>query len=100
MEKIKLNNGTEFEIIPMGINTNNYIKQREIKFISDLTYSEIEVVMTNMDNISKIEYYSSADELLKVYTDCKAIKKLSKEYSKEYEDGKFTDVYTVVLEIE
>ena len=30
----------------------------------------------------------------------KAIKKLSKEYSKEYEDGKFADVYIIVLEIE
>ena len=98
MEKIKLNNKQTFDIIPMGIGTNKYEKKRFFSFIADLGYSDIENAF-NKANISKIDYYSSVGELLKTYTDCISLKVLSKELDKEYEDGKFADIYTVKLEI-
>lgn len=97
MEKIKLGNKQTFEILPMGISTNVFEKTRTFSFISDLGYSEVEIAF-QPENISQIEYYSIADELLKIYADCAALKSLTKEFGKEYEDGKFADVYTVVLE--
>lgn len=99
MEKIKLNDSQIFEIIPMGINTNIFEKTRKFSFISDLNYTEIETAF-QLKNISKIEYYSVGDELLKTYTDCVSLKSLTKEFNKEYEDSKFADIYTVVLAIE
>lgn len=98
MEKIKLDNGIEFDIVPMGIETNTFNKTRKFKFISELVYGEIEGSF-NIENISRIEYLSVADELLKTYTDCINLKMIAKEFNKEYEDGKFADAYIVVLEI-
>ena len=98
MENIKLHD-KQFEIIPMGIETNLYNKTRKFSFVSDLGYFDVEIAF-DKDNISNIEYYSSADELLKTYTDCISLKMLSKEFNKEYEDGKIADIYIVVLEIE
>lgn len=97
MEKIKINNGQIFEAIPMGIDTNIFESTRKFSFISDSSYGEVETSFK--DNIAKIEYLSVSAELLKAYTDCIGLKMLSKEFNKEYEDGKFADVYTVVLEI-
>lgn len=99
MEKIKLNNGQIIEIVPVGIDTNFLFKTRKLSFISKLGYAEVESVF-NTDNISRIEYYSANDELLKTYTDCVNLKMLSKEFNKEIEDGIFADIYTLELEIQ
>ena len=98
MEKIKLNNNQIFEIIPMGIDTNLFEKSRKFSFASTLNYGEIETAF-NPQNINKIEYISTANELLKTYIDCKSLKMLSKEFGKQVEDTVIADVYTVVLEI-
>lgn len=98
MEKIKLNNEQIFELIPMGIDTNLYGKTRRFSFISELEYGDIEEAFNSTENISKIEYLSVSDELLKTYTDCISLKMLSKEFNKQVEDGVVADVYTVVLE--
>lgn len=99
MEKIKLYNKQMFELVPMGITTNIYNQTRQFSFISNLNYGEIESAFNNAENISKIEYLSVSNELLKTYIDCIGLKMLSKEFNKEYEDGKFADVYKVELEI-
>ena len=96
MEKIKLNNGQIFEIVPMGIDTNMFEKTRKFSFVSDLGYGDIETAFS-VGNIGKIEYLSTADELLKAYTDCKSLKMLSKEFNKKVEDKVVADVYTVEL---
>jgi hypothetical protein len=96
METIKLNNNQEFEIIPMGIDTNLFEKTRKFSFISTLGYGEIETAF-NTENINKIEYLSASDELLKTYDDCVSLKMLSKEFNKQVEDKVIADVYTVVL---
>ena len=86
VEKIKLGNKQTFEILPMGISTNVFEKTRTFSFISDLGYSEVEIAF-QPENTSQIEYYSIADELLKIYADCAALKSLIR-IGKEYEDGK------------
>jgi len=98
MEKIKLNNGQIFNIIPMGINTNEYGKSRKFSFTSDLGYGEIEIAFS-MENIRKIEYLSTADEILKTYIDSISLKSLSKEFDKQVEDGIIADVYSVMLNL-
>jgi hypothetical protein len=77
MEKIKLSNGTIFEIIPMGITETE--KRRSISFNSDLTYTEIEDNLRNTNNINCIQYISASDDVLVSYADCGALKKLSKD---------------------
>jgi len=99
VEKIQLNNNQIFEIIPMGIDTNAFEKTRKFNFISKLNYGEIETIFVNKENISEIKYLSASDQLLKIYTDCIGLKIIAKEFNKEYEDGKFEDIYTVVLEL-
>lgn len=97
MERIKLNNERILELIPMGINSNNFNKTRSFSFVTDLNYEEIEVIFS-ASNISNIEYLSIADELLKTYKDCISLKSLTKEFNKQVEDNIIADVYTVVLE--
>jgi len=99
MEKIKLYNGHVFEIIPMGIETNKFEKTRKFSFVSVLSYEDIESEFSDEENISRIEYYSAAGDLLKTYSDCVSLKMLAKEFNREYEDGKFADVYTVLLNL-
>ena len=100
MEKIKLKDKKVFDIVPMGINTDKFNKKRKFSFITDKTIEEIETDFKNVDSISKIEYLSNADELLKEYTDCKQLKSISKEFNKEVENGIFSDVISIELEIQ
>lgn len=99
MEKIKLNNRDEFELIPMGIDTNDYEKKRIFSFISELGYNDIETDFASNENIGKIEYYSASDELLKTYDDCITLKSIRKEFNRQVEDDIIADVYSVELEI-
>lgn len=94
MEKIKLVNGKVFELIPMGINTNIFMKERTFSFISD--YKEIENEFGE-ENISSITYISKGGDVLKEYNDCIYLKKVIKEFGKQIEDGVVRDIYTVVL---
>lgn len=98
MEKIKLKNEEVFEIVPMGIETDLYNKTRTFSFISELGYAEIETAFTTQ-SLSKIEYLSSTDELLKTYMDCIILKSLTKEFDKQVEDDVIADVYSVELVI-
>lgn len=96
VEKIKLQDGQGFEIIPMGIKTTS--KTIEFTFISCLSYEKIEEAF-NPKNINEIEYFSAANELLKIYKSCTKLKILSKKFGLKYEDGKSADVFSVELEL-
>lgn len=100
MEKLKLVDGQTFNLVPMGISTNNFDKVRQYSFVSDaLSYEDIESAFANNGNINRIEYYSASDTLLKVYEDCVALKSVTKEFNKQIEDGIFGDIYIVTLSI-
>jgi hypothetical protein len=79
MEKIKLTNNTILDIIPMGINTNTFVKRRTFNISSSLTYLEIETLLTNKDNITSIQYLSENEEVLATYSDCASLKIISKD---------------------
>jgi hypothetical protein len=78
MEKIKLNNETVFEIIPLGITSFDIQKRRSFSFISELPYDEIEANFKIPENIASIQYLSESDEVLTTYADCVSLKILSK----------------------
>lgn len=87
-EKIRLKNGQEFELTPMGIRQTE--KSREITFGSALSTSQIEALLTD-DNISRIEYLSEAGEVLNTYLDCVAVKTIQKDIE--------NSTYTIELSI-
>ena len=98
MEKVKLKNGTLFDIVPMGISQSDKI--RTIKFISSLPYVEIEALFDSTNNVSNIQYLSELDEVLATYLDCVILKSLSKAKNVVIDDSLTADIYTVELSID
>lgn len=89
-EKIKLKNGQEFEIIPMGIEVQG--NRRVFKFVSDMSYTEVLEVFSDEDNLSKIDYILADGYVDKTYLDCISLKSLS--FNPGYQVGDGTaDVY-------
>jgi len=78
MEKIRLRNGQEFELVPMGISDNSATKRRKFTFTSTLTYQEIENMFAVNDNISVIQHLDEVGEILTTYVDCTALKLISR----------------------
>ncbi len=89
-EKIKLKNGQEFEIIPMGIEVQG--NRRIFKFVSELSYTEVLESFSDEDNLSKIDYILADGSVDKTYLDCISLKSLS--FNPYYQVGdKTIDVY-------
>lgn len=89
-EKIKLKNGQEFEIIPMGIEVQG--NRRVFKFVSELSYPKVLEMFSDEDNISKIDYILADGSVDKTYLDCISLKSLS--FNPYYQVGdKTIDVY-------
>lgn len=98
MEKIKLKDGTLFDIVPMGISQSD--KVREIKFISTLPYAEVEALFDDVENIENIQHLSDANEELETFADCVAYKYLGKAKNVQINDSLTADVFTVELSID
>jgi len=96
MERIVLKNGQEFEIIPMGINTNEFMKRRTFKFISNLPYDEVKNIFMTNSNLEEIDYVL-ADGSRHTYTDCAKLKQLSQQYSVRVGEENQRDVYVAVI---
>jgi len=89
-EKIKLKNGQEFEIIPMGIEMQG--NRRIFKFVSELSYPEVLESFSNEDNLSKIDYILANGSVDKTHLDCISLKSLS--FNPGYQVGdESVDVY-------
>lgn len=98
MEKIRLKNAQEFEVLPMGINFDAHNKARRFDLIAELSYAELEEILLNEDNLKVIQHLSATDEVLATYTDCIALKSITKERGKYITDNTtLHDVFTVVL---
>lgn len=97
MEKIRLKNGTEFELVPMGI--GNFGEVRTFKFISTLDYSETLQQFINTENIETIEHILSDGSVVTTYMDCVNFNNLT--YSQLYNEENETieSVYTVELSV-
>ena len=92
MEKIKLKNGQEFELVPMGINSNELYKKRTFKFVSELDYEEVKNLFLNRMNLEEVEHIL-ADGSKHTYLDCAKLKELSQRFSENIGNGTTADIY-------
>lgn len=93
-EKIRLKDGTEFELIPMGI--ENKDKLRLFKIVSDLPAESI-AVSFKQPNIERIEYILADDSIGAVYEDCVAFKFITFVPSVQIYDNAVDDIYIVAV---
>ena len=94
MEKIRLKDGTEFDLIPMPIEDKG--KLRIIKFISDLSHTEI-LAKFSKANIEKMEYILADATVGTTYEDCTAFKSLTFVPNVQVDDNTVSDVWVVIL---
>jgi hypothetical protein len=98
MEKIRLNNGAEFNLIPMGICTKGNI--RIYKFISEIPYADILSEVSNPLNISKIDHILSDNTIGTTYADGVTYKSLTFMPNVAIEDNVISDIYVVCISID
>lgn len=94
MEKIRLKDGTEFELIPMGI--DNKDRLRIIKFISELPHAEI-LAKFSETNIEKVEHILADETIGTTYEDCTAFKSLTFIPDVQVNDNTISDIYVVAI---
>ena len=97
MEKIKLSNNQEFDLIPMGITVDTANKRRYFKFTSSLTYAEILALFSASENLTTVSYILADTTVGATYTDCVALKSLS--YIINYKVDDLTTANIYVAEI-
>lgn len=93
-EKIRLKDGTELDLIPMGIDNRGSL--RIIKFVSELPHNEILAKFSD-DNTEKIDYILADDSIGATYEDCVALKSLTFISNVQVDDNTVSDIYVVVL---
>jgi len=69
-EKIRLNDGTEFTLIPMGIEDIDAEKLRLFKITTDLPITEVITKFSDANAISYIEYILADNAIGAIYQDC------------------------------
>ena len=94
MEKIRLKDGTELDLIPMPIEDKGNL--RIVKFISELPHAEI-LAKFNDTNIEKIEYILADNSVGATYEDCVAFKSLTFVPNVQIDDNNVSDIYVVAL---
>ena len=94
MEKIRLKDGTEFDLIPMPIEDKGNL--RIVKFISELPHDEI-LAKFNDVNIEKIDYILADNSIGDTYEDCVTLKSLTFIPNVQVDDNTVSDVYVAVL---
>ena len=93
-EKIRLKDGTEFELIPMGITEKANL--RIFKFMSELTHEDI-LDKFNENNIEKIDYILVDESIGITYEDCVALKSLTFVPNVQVDDNTISDIYVVAI---
>ena len=96
MEKIKLKNGQEFELVPMGIVNDDINKRRKFKIVSELPYEEIKAIFNDADNIAVIDYAVDTT-VSKTYADCVILKSLKFEVGYRIDESTERDIYIIEL---
>lgn len=97
MEKIRLKNDVEFEVMPMGV--DDLSDSRRFKIISTLGHLETLQQFTNTENIETIEYLLSDSSIGITYMDCVGFKNIKYSPIINEEDNTIQDVYIVELSI-
>jgi len=98
MEKIRLSNGAEFMLVPMGIETRD--KLRCFKFISELNYYDILADFSNTDNLLIVEHILADGTVGATYSDCVAYKSLTFVPNVQVDDNTVSDIYVVAISID
>lgn len=95
MEKIKLSNSQEFDLIPMGIVTQG--NNRFFKIISDLPYVDILSIFSDESSLASIDYIGEDGSVARTYQDC--VKMLALSYVPDYkvDDTTVADIYIVTV---
>lgn len=100
MEKIILKNGQEFELVPNGINTNEYARKRTFIFKPTLAQTETLEMFSDFANTEKIDYILGDGTVGKTYLDCVSLKKLGFIPNYKLDENTTADVYSVELSID
>jgi len=95
MEKIKLKNGQEFELVPMGIEERTDV--RYFKFISSLTHDEILAIFSDSENLATVEYIGADGLVATTYQDCVKMLVLSFVPDYKVDDNTTADIYIVAI---
>ena len=94
MEKIRLKDGTELNLIPMGITEKPNL--RIFKFVSELAHEEI-LGKFNGGNIEEINYTLADDTVGATYKDCIVLKSLTFVPNVQIDDNTVSDIYAVAI---
>ncbi len=94
MEKIRLKNGTEFNLIPMGIDTKNNL--RIFSITSSLIQEEI-LASCTIENISQIKHILADNTIGATYEDCVVLKSITFVPDAVIDDNTVSDIYIVIL---
>ena len=95
MEKIRLKDGTEFNLIPMGIDTKNNL--RIFKITSELLHDEILAKFVNIVNLERVEHILVDDSIGTSYEDCTVFKSLTFIPNVQIDDNTVGDIYVVIV---
>ncbi len=96
-EKLKLANGQNFDLIPMGIVTDETKKVRYFKFTSALSYDELKSMFFDSSNLVSIDYIGEDGKTLKSYQDCVKTLVISFVPSYKVDDNITADIYVVTV---
>ncbi len=77
MEKVKFSNDKVFEIKTNGVNSDD-TRLRIGIVATDLDLAEVESLVTNKDNVNRIELLSETDEALRIYSGYTVLTSLEK----------------------
>lgn len=76
MEKIKLSNGQIYEIKTSGITSTD--STLAISIVTDSDLATVENIVSDKENMRKIELLSESDEVLRIYSDYATLKSIEK----------------------
>ena len=95
MEKIKLSNSQEFDLIPMGIVTSG--SNRYFKFVSDLPHEDILSIFSDESNLVSIDYIGEDGLVARTYQDCVKMLMLSFVPDYKVDDTTVADIYIATV---
>ena len=90
MEKLLLKNGHEFDVVPLGIVSNEMTKRRRITIKTDMDYNDVLAILSNKDNISEIKYSLENGTVIAVYQDCVLLKSLTRDFDNSTYNAEFS----------
>lgn len=93
-EKIRLKDGTELNLIPMGIAEKSNL--RVFKFTSEMAHEEM-LEKFDESNIEKIDYILADESIGATYKDCIVLKSLTFVPNVQADDNTLSDVYMATI---